>query len=174
MKRWRYGIPLAALVVLIGLLAYGLGLDPRHVPSPLVGRPLPALSLPVLGHPDPQARWHSAALLGKPFMLNVWASWCVSCREEHPLLVELSGDDRLPVYGLNYRDREADALAWLERWGDPYIASVHDPKGSAGLTLGVYAVPETFLIDAEGHVRYKHIGPLTRAVLEEHFVGALP
>ena len=174
MKRWRYGVPLAALAALVALLAYGLRLDPRHVPSPLVGRPLPELALPLLGHPDPEPRWRSTALRGQPFLLNIWASWCASCRDEHPLLLEVSNGGRIPVYGLNYRDTEAEALAWLQRWGDPYAASAYDPDGSAGLDLGVYAVPETFLVDAGGNVRYKHVGPLTRAVLQEHFAGALP
>ena len=172
MKRLRHAAPFAALALLIALMAYGLQLDPRHVPSPLSGRLLPQLSLPLLS--DPQARWRSADLQGQPFVLNVWASWCASCRDEHPLLLEIAGAGRLAVYGLNYRDERASALTWLSRWGNPYAASAYDPEGAAGIELGIYAVPETFLVDAEGRVRYKHIGPLTREVLEEHFADFLP
>lgn len=172
MKRWRHALPLALLAALVGLMAYGLRLDPRSVPSPLLGRPLPPLVLPVLG--DPRARWRSADLRGQPFVLNVWASWCAACREEHALLLELARTGRFAVYGLNYRDARGAALAWLSRWGDPYVLSAYDPEGTAGIELGVYAVPETFLVDAEGRVRYKHTGPLTRAALEAHFTGARP
>ena len=157
-RRLRYGVPLLILVLLLGLLGYGLRLDPQHVPSPLVGQQLPSFALPQLE--DPAARFAAEA----PFLLNIWASWCVSCRQEHPLLLELSQE--LPVYGLNYRDARPAAEAWLARWGNPYIASAYDPEGRMGLTLGVYAVPETFLIDAAGVVRYKHTGPLTREALD--------
>ena len=157
--------PLALFLVIVGFLAAGLGLDPREVPSPLEGKPAPAFELPVLQQPD--KRFVPADMRGKVWLLNVWASWCVSCRDEHPLLVELSQRRVLPVLGLNYKDKGADATAWLKQFGDPYELSVVDADGRIGIDYGVYGVPETYLIDAEGVIRYKQIGPLTAAILED-------
>jgi cytochrome c biogenesis protein CcmG/thiol:disulfide interchange protein DsbE len=163
MKRFLW--PLAIFILLVGFLAVGLRLDPREVPSPLVGKPAPAFELPVLHQPD--KRFVPGDMRGKVWLLNVWASWCVSCREEHPVLVELSKRGVLPILGLNYKDKGDEATAWLQRFGNPYQLSVVDADGRIGIDYGVYGVPETYLIDAEGVIRYKQIGPLTQVVLEQ-------
>jgi len=161
----RFLWPLAIFIVLVGFLAVGLKLDPREVPSPLVGRPAPAFELPVLHQPD--KRFVPGDMRGKVWLLNVWASWCVSCRDEHPLLVALAKKGILPILGLNYKDKGDDAQRWLKQFGDPYQLSVVDADGRIGIDYGVYGVPETYLIDREGVIRYKHIGPITPAVLEQ-------
>ena len=166
MKRFLW--PLALFLVLVGFLAAGLRLDPREVPSPLVGKPAPAFELPVLQQPD--RRFAPAEMRGKVWLLNVWASWCVSCRDEHPVLVAFSRRGELPILGLNYKDHGEDAAAWLKRYGDPYAFSVVDADGRIGIDYGVYGVPETYLIDAEGVIRYKQIGPLTAAILEDRIL----
>jgi cytochrome c biogenesis protein CcmG/thiol:disulfide interchange protein DsbE len=160
----KFVLPVA-LFALIGLmLAYALAklesgeYAPRYIPSPLVGKPLPAFALPTLA--DPERRVGPADLRGRPFLLNVWASWCVACRDEHPVLVEMARRHGVPIIGLNYKDARGDALAWLERFENPYELSLVDRDGRIGIELGVYGVPETFLIDAEGTIRYKHIGPI--------------
>jgi cytochrome c biogenesis protein CcmG/thiol:disulfide interchange protein DsbE len=157
--------PLGIFLVLVGFLAVGLKLDPREVPSPLVGKPAPAFALPILSQPD--KRFAPADMRGKVWLLNVWASWCVSCREEHPVLVELSKKGVLPILGLNYKDAGDDAQRWLKQFGNPYQLSVVDADGRIGIDYGVYGVPETYLIDPEGVIRYKQIGPITPAVLEQ-------
>ena len=163
MKRFLW--PLGIFILLVGFLAVGLRLNPREVPSPLVGKPAPAFELPVLQQEG--KRFVPADMRGKVWLLNVWASWCASCRDEHPLLVELSRKGVLPLLGLNYKDRGEDALRWLKQFGDPYQLSVVDADGRIGIDYGVYGVPETYLIDAEGVIRYKQIGPLTAAILEQ-------
>jgi len=161
----RFLIPLAVFVLLVGFLAVGLKLDPREVPSPLVGKAAPAFELPVLSQPD--KRFVPADMRGKVWLLNVWASWCVSCRDEHPVLVELSKKGVLPILGLNYKDKGDEAQRWLKQFGDPYQLSVVDADGRIGIDYGVYGVPETYLIDTQGVIRYKQIGPLTQAILEQ-------
>ena len=146
------------------LLAVGLRLNPREVPSPLIDKPAPAFTLPRLD--DPQQHFSRKDMLGKVWMLNVWASWCVSCREEHPVLVGLSKKNIVPIYGLNYKDERKDALAWLGRLGNPYTVSIMDADGRIGIDYGVYGVPETYVIDKQGVIRYKQIGPVTPEVLE--------
>lgn len=167
----RRALPLAAFALLVVLLAAGLRLDPREVPSPLVGKPAPALALPQLGgggvaQPAP-------ALRGQPWLLNVWASWCTPCLQEHPLLLDLARSHGVALVGLNYKDREADAQRWLARHGDPYRVSLADSEGRAAIDWGVYGVPETFVIDAAGTVRFKHVGPLTEEVLRARLVPLL-
>jgi cytochrome c biogenesis protein CcmG/thiol:disulfide interchange protein DsbE len=135
------------------------------VPSPLIGKAAPAFELPVLHQPE--KRFSPADMRGKVWLLNVWASWCESCRDEHPLLVELSKKGTLPILGLNYKDKSEDARLWLTRFGNPYQLSVADIDGRIGIDYGVYGVPETYLIDAEGVIRYKQIGPITPTVLEQ-------
>lgn len=161
----KFVIPIALLAGLILLFAYGLKLDPRKIPSPLVGKPLPAFALPTLA--DPRRQLGPQQLRGRVYLLNVWASWCVACREEHPLLNELARAKTVTLIGLNYKDQRADALAWLKEMGNPYETSLSDLDGRLGIELGVYGVPETFVVDKEGVIRYKHIGPLTPAVLEQ-------
>jgi cytochrome c biogenesis protein CcmG/thiol:disulfide interchange protein DsbE len=165
MRRWQFLVPLAVFVVLLGFLAVGLNLDPREVPSPLIDKPAPAFALPRLD--DPARTISRDDLVGKVWMLNVWASWCVACREEHPVLVEFSRQRLVPIYGLNYKDVRGDAMGWLARFGNPYDASLSDTSGRVGIDFGVYGVPETFIIDKKGVIRYKQIGPVTPEVLRD-------
>jgi cytochrome c biogenesis protein CcmG/thiol:disulfide interchange protein DsbE len=161
----RYLIPLVAFVVLAGFLAFGLKLDPHEVPSPLIGKPAPAFSAALLSRPDQSVTREQ--LLGKVWVLNVWASWCAPCREEHPIWVAYAKNAAAPIYGLNYKDRGPEAQAWLQQLGNPYAESLVDPQGQIGLDYGVYGVPETFVIDKQGIVRYKHVGPISAEVLRE-------
>lgn len=161
----RFLIPLALFVALVAFLAAGLRLDPKEVPSPLIDKPAPGFALTRLDQPAQTLRRED--LLGQVWMLNVWASWCVACREEHPVLLDFARRKLLPVYGLNYKDQRPAGLRWLANFGDPYTASLFDPDGRVGIDWGVYGVPETFVIDRAGVVRYKHIGPLTPEVLRD-------
>ena len=161
----RYLLPLAVFTGLVLLFLFGLNNDPRLVPSPFIGKPLPAISLP--GLKDPAAAITTADLKGEVALLNIWATWCIPCRQEHPLLVDLDRRTDVRIYGLNYKDIRQDALAWLEQLGDPYDRVLFDEAGTAGIDLGVYGVPETFVIDRDGIVRYKHVGPLTQEVIDE-------
>ena len=165
MKRWQYLAPLALFAVLLGFLAVGLNLNPREVPSPLIGKPAPAFELTRLD--DPALKITRADLLGQVWILNVWASWCVACRQEHPLLVDFAKRSTVPLYGLNYKDKRNDGLAWLARFGNPYKASLFDIDGRVGIDFGVYGVPETFVIDKQGVIRFKQIGPVTPEVLRD-------
>jgi len=155
----RFALPLGVFLVLVALLAVGLTLNPREVPSPLIGKNAPAFELPRLH--EPASRFSPAELRGQVWLLNVWASWCASCRDEHPLLVELARSRVVPVYGLNYKDKREDALRWLVQFGDPYVLSIADSDGRIGIDYGVYGVPETYVIDKAGVIRYKQIGPIT-------------
>lgn len=159
---WRRFLPLAAFGALAVLLGVGLTLRPREVPSPFIGKPAPPFTLPRLG--APAGSLSASELKGQVWVLNVWASWCAPCREEHPLLVALAREQQVPLYGLNYKDDPRDAQEWLLRMGDPYAVSVVDRDGRAGIDYGVYGVPESFVIDRAGIVRFKHIGPLTTEV----------
>lgn len=152
-------LPLALFLVIAGFLFAGLDLKPREVPSPLVGKAAPAFELPVLHQPE--KRFKPADMKGRPWMLNVWASWCVTCRDEHPVLVALAKQDVVPILGLNYKDPPEDAKRWLKQFGDPYVFSVMDAEGRVGIDYGVYGVPETYVIDGAGVIRFKHIGALT-------------
>jgi cytochrome c biogenesis protein CcmG/thiol:disulfide interchange protein DsbE len=165
MKHLKFIVPLALFVVLVGFLMVGLNLNPREVPSPLIGKPAPAFSLPRLDEPAQQLGKQD--LLGQVWILNVWASWCVACREEHPLLVEFSRRKVAPIYGLNYKDGRAEAQRWLANFGNPYTASISDMQGKVGIDFGVYGVPETFVIDKRGTIRFKQIGPVTAEVLKD-------
>ena len=162
MKRF---LPLGIFLVLAVFLAAGLGLNPREVPSPLIDKEAPAFRLPQLR--DPGLTLGSDDLKGKVWILNVWASWCVACLEEHPILVEFSKRNVLPIYGLNYKDKREDALAWLGKHGNPYTLSIQDGDGRVGIDYGVYGVPETYVIDRNGVIRYKRIGPVTEQILQQ-------
>jgi cytochrome c biogenesis protein CcmG/thiol:disulfide interchange protein DsbE len=155
----RFIAPLIVFLVLVGFLAVGLKLDPREVPSPFIGKPAPAFKLPQLAEPD--KIFSSADFKGQVSLFNVWASWCVSCRQEHPLLIKLSQQNILPIYGLNYKDQRGDGMGWLRHYGNPYTLSAFDADGRVGIDFGVYGVPETFVIDKQGVIRHKHTGPLT-------------
>lgn len=161
----KFLVPLVIFFALVGFLAYGLTLNPREVPSPLVDKPAPEFSLPRLDAPDENFRL--AEMRGQVFLLNVWASWCVSCRQEHPLLMQLKAQNTVPVIGLNYKDARDDAIAWLKDGGDPYVLNAVDAEGRIGIEYGVYGTPETFLIDRTGVIRYKHIGPLDPETLNK-------
>jgi len=158
-------IPLGVFAVLFAFLLVGLGLNPREVPSPLIGKPAPSFARAQLHAPDKTTG--TADMKGQVWLLNVWASWCVACREEHPLLVELGKAKVVPIIGLNYKDEPAAGMRWLAQHGDPYTLSVVDRDGAVGLDYGVYGVPETFVIDKTGVIRYKQIGPVTVEALEK-------
>ena len=163
MKRlvWTLGL----FVALLALLAIGLQLNPREVPSPLIGKPAPAFDLPLLMEPD--KRFSQKEMLGKVWILNVWASWCPPCLVEHPIVTRIAQSGLVPVVGLNYKDQRDDALPWLKRNGDPYQLIVFDPNGRIGIDYGVYGVPETYVIDRQGVIRYKQIGPLNADVVQK-------
>ena len=148
---------------LVAILGIGLTLNPREVPSPLVGKPAPAFTLPLLHEPD--KLFSSREPLGQVWVFNVWASWCAGCRDEHPLLVQFAKSGVAPLYGLNYKDRREDGLKWLARYGDPYKASFYDLEGRVGIDYGVYGVPETYVIDKKGVIRYKRIGAVTPEIM---------
>ena len=151
----RFLIPLGVFLVMVVFLGVGLSLDPREIPSPLIGKPAPAFDLPTLE--DPERRFGPQAFKGRPYLLNVWASWCESCRAEHPVLIELARKGEVTLVGLNYKDTPEKARAWLEaHGGNPYQTVPVDADGKVGINWGVYGVPETFLIDANGIIQYKH------------------
>jgi len=165
MRSLKFAIPLAVFVLLAAFFGMGLTHDPRELPSPFVGKPAPAFKLEQLH--DAKLAFAPEDMKGKVWLLNVWASWCVSCRIEHPLLVEMSKRMRVPIVGLNYKDRREDGVDWLAKFGNPYTLSAWDIDGRVGIDYGVYGAPETYLIDKQGVIRYKHVGPMTPEVLEK-------
>ena len=158
---WTLGV-FGALVLLLGV---GLGLNPREVPSPLIGKPAPAFELPLLAAPG--KTFSQKEMLGKVWVLNVWASWCQPCLVEHPQITRLAASGAAPVVGLNYKAARDDALPWLARNGNPFFATVYDGAGRIAIDYGVYGVPETYVIDRSGVIRYKRIGPVTPEILKE-------
>ncbi|MBK8161742.1 MAG: DsbE family thiol:disulfide interchange protein [Gammaproteobacteria bacterium] len=166
--RLRLLLPLAVFALLVVFLGKGLVLNPSEVPSPLIDKAAPDFSLPRLH--DAAAQISNRDMAGKVWMLNVWASWCVSCRQEHPLLVELSRRGIVPIYGLNYKDTRDEAVTWLRQLGNPYLESAFDADGRVGLDYGVYGVPETYVIDARGVIRYKQIGPINVDALQNRIL----
>ena len=160
----RFVLPLVIFVILVAFLAVGLRHDPHEVPSPLINKAAPAFRLPQLH--EPTKTFSPEEMKGKVWLLNVWASWCISCREEHPILLELARSGAVPLYGLNYKDKREDAIPWLSELGNPYLLSAADLEGRVGIDYGVYGAPETYLIDRDGVIRFKHIGPLTPDVLQ--------
>jgi cytochrome c biogenesis protein CcmG/thiol:disulfide interchange protein DsbE len=150
---------------MLGFLGVGLKLNPREVPSPLIDKPAPVFSLQTLD--TPSRLLSSGEMRGQVWLLNVWASWCSGCREEHPVLVEFARTRVVPIVGLDYKDQPDDARRWLDNFGNPYVVSVSDPDGRTGIEFGVYGVPETFVIDKAGIIRYKQIGPITPEVLRD-------
>lgn len=187
----RYYWILGAFAALVVLLAVGLGLNPRDIPSPLVGKPVPTFKLALLATPD--KTFSPEELRGKPWLLNVWASWCVSCRQEHPILVEFSKKVDVPLIGLNYKEVRGDggfdmsklpadeerklalqrANRWLQDHGDPYRLTAMDIDGRVGIDFGVYGVPETYVIDKDGIIRMKHTGPITPDILAKKIMPLL-
>lgn len=164
----RYLVPLGIFLVLVAFLYRGLSLDPKLVPSPLVGKPMPAFTLTRLD--DPNATISDTDIKGKVSILNIWATWCVSCRAEHETLLELAKTGKVDIYGLNYKDERAAAQQWLRQLGDPYVANAFDDTGRVGIDWGVYGAPETFIIDSQGIIRHKHVGPLTIDVVNEQIL----
>lgn len=160
----RFIWPFVIFIVLAGFLLVGLGLKPREVPSPLINKPAPAFNLPQLH--DPSKQFSTQDMLGQVWLLNVWASWCVSCRQEHPVLMNLARQNIVPIYGLDYKDKRENGLEWLQNGGDPYVLSASDIEGRIGIDYGVYGVPETYVIDKQGVIRYKEIGPVTEENLK--------
>ena len=157
---WTLGV----FIALVALLAIGLRLNPREVPSPLIGKPAPTFELPLLTKPD--ERFSEKTMLGRTWVLNVWASWCPPCLAEHPVVSQMARSGLAPVVGLNYKDTREEALPWLARNGNPFQVVVFDANGRIGIDYGVYGVPETYVIDAKGIIRYKHIGPLSADVVQ--------
>jgi len=161
----KYLIPLAVFLVLVIFFAFGLRLDPREVPSPLIDKPAPAFHLPQLG--EAGKTFSPEDLRGQVWLLNVWASWCTACREEHPLLMELSKQGLVPLIGMDYKDTDTDGSGVLSQAGNPYKLVVTDADGRVGIDYGVYGVPETYVIDKAGIIRYKQIGPITIEALRD-------
>jgi cytochrome c biogenesis protein CcmG/thiol:disulfide interchange protein DsbE len=161
----KFLIPLLLFIALVVFLAIGLNRDPHEVPSPLINKPAPAFEVPQLA--EPNKTFSPASMKGQVWILNVWASWCVACREEHPVLVELAKSQMAPVIGLDYKDKREDAMAMLAKQGNPYMLSAFDGNGRVGIDYGVYGVPETYIIDKAGVIRFKHIGPLTMDLLNQ-------
>ena len=164
----KYLIPLGVFALLVAFLYVGLYRDPREIPSPLIGKPAPAFQLPQLHQPNQQLSLQE--MRGKVWLLNVWASWCETCRDEQPLLVEYARQNVVPIYGLDYKDERAQALQWLDQFGNPYVLSVEDRDGLVGINYGVYGVPETFVIDKQGIIRYKQIGAITPEAWEKNIL----
>lgn len=154
----RYLLPLVLFLALAGLLYKGLAINPRVVPSPLIDKPAPTFSLPSLDDPDTQVSLDD--FRGEVTLFNVWATWCSGCRAEHPVLMRLA-EAGVRIYGLDYKDNRDDARRWLLRYGNPYIANAFDEAGKVAIDWGVYGAPETFIVDQDGIIRYKHIGPIT-------------
>jgi cytochrome c biogenesis protein CcmG/thiol:disulfide interchange protein DsbE len=167
----RFAIPLGIFILMVGLLGYGLNLDPKKVPSPLIDKSAPAFSLARLHLPQQQVA--NTDLLGEAWVLNVWASWCVACRAEHEYVTRLAQMNLTRVIGLNYKDKPEDAKDWLNDWGNPYTASLMDQDGRVGIDWGVYGVPETFIVDKNGTIRYKYIGPINQEVIDTEIVPLL-
>ncbi len=164
----KFLIPLLLFVVMVGFLAVGLGLNPREVPSPLINKPAPAFKLTQLD--DADKSFSPTDMLGKVWLLNVWASWCVPCREEHPVLIDFSRKGLAPVVGMSYKDQRKDAIAMLRRSGNPYSVTAFDVDGRVGIDYGVYGVPESYVIDKAGIIRYKHVGPIPAQTMAETIV----
>jgi cytochrome c biogenesis protein CcmG/thiol:disulfide interchange protein DsbE len=164
----KFLIPLALFGVLVVFLAMGLGLDPREVPSPLVNKPAPAFKVPQLEQPELQ--FAAEDMKGQVWLFNVWASWCVACRQEHPVVMQFARQKLVPIVGLDYKDQRKDALGVLKRSGNPYDINAFDADGRVGIDYGVYGVPESYLIDKAGIIRYKHIGPITAEALEKTII----
>lgn len=164
----RYLIPLGLFVVLVVFLAIGLTRDPSKLPSALLDKPAPTFRLPQLS--DPSKTFSAEDMRGKVWVMNVWASWCVACRDEHPYLLQYAKSGAVPIYGLNYKDQREDALGWLAELDDPYVLSAVDLEGRVGMDYGVYGAPETYLIDKSGTIRHKHVGPVKPEIWARDFL----
>lgn len=161
----RFILPFLVFLIMAAFMFIGLTLNPHEVPSPLINKAAPAFTLPQLHEPAKQ--FSPQDVKGKVWMLNVWASWCTACENEHPLFVELSGRNIVPIYGMDYKDQREDGVAWLKKRGNPYALVVSDAEGRVGIDYGVYGVPETYVIDKQGIIRHKQIGAVTQQILDE-------
>lgn len=166
-KRYWTFIPLGLFFIMVIFFWRGLSLDPHHLPSARLGKPLPSFQIPILD--DSKALFTPALFKGKTTLLNVWASWCEACVEEQWFLLQLARQGTL-IYGLNYKDDQALARKWLKEWGNPYQMVAEDPEGRVAIDLGVYGAPETFLVDEKGIIQYRHVGPLNASIWESEFV----
>lgn len=166
--RASYLVPLMVFLALATLLGVGLTLNPKDLPSTMIGKPAPDFKLNLLH--TPESVFSPSDYLGQRWILNVWASWCVACRYEHPLLNEIANRTNIPLVGLNYKDDPQEARAWLAQRGNPYAKSPMDTAGDAGIDWGVYGVPETFVIDEQGRVIYKHTGPITAEIVNQEIL----
>jgi len=164
----KYLLPLIVIVILIPVLILGLQKDPRELPSQYIGKPAPEFDLPTVQ--DPEQRMGSADFRGKISLVNFWGTWCVGCRAEHNFLLQLSREQDIPIYSVNYRDQRSKAISWLAQLGNPYVATGNDEDGRVGLDWGVYGAPETFLVNADGHVMLRYAGPMNPAVWEDQFL----
>ena len=164
----RYLLPLIVFAILIPVFIIGLGRNPNELPSPFIGKPAPQFELPTLR--DPARSIGTAGFVGETVLVNVWATWCVGCRQEHEFLLSLAESGAIPIYGINWRDTRNEAIRWLDQLGDPYVASADDGDGRVGIDWGVYGAPETFLVGADGTVLHKHLGPLSPPVWKRDFV----
>lgn len=168
---WRYLIPAALFGALVVFFSLGLDRDKQTLPSPLIGKPAPVFELPEVE--DPSKMLSNADFAGRPYVLNVWGTWCVACRQEHSALMEISRRNEVPIIGLNWKDDRQLAIQWLQQLGNPYVGNAFDPEGRVAIDWGAYGAPETFLVDADGKVIYKYISPLTLEVWEREFVPRL-
>jgi cytochrome c biogenesis protein CcmG, thiol:disulfide interchange protein DsbE len=166
--RLRYVAPVLAFIILLPMLIFGLQRDPSELPSPFINKPSPEFELP--GLRDPERIVSNRDYAGQVALVNVWATWCVGCRQEHDFLLSLAAGGDVPIYGLNWRDRREDAIRWLDELGDPYVVSGFDADGTVGIDWGVYGAPETFLIGPDGTVLHKHLSPLTDAIWQRDFL----
>jgi len=167
----KFLTPLFLFIILAVFLGIGLKLNPKEIPSPLIGKPVPEFNLPILHMPE--KKLSASSLKGRVWLLNVWASWCVSCRAEHPILNQLAKKNVVTIIGLNYKDEPENAKRWLSMLGNPYNASIVDQEGRTGIDFGVYGVPETFIIDKQGIIRHKHTGPITEDDIEESILPVI-
>jgi len=170
----RFLIPAAIFLALAGVLYVGVVHSPNKstMQSALLGKTVPDFTLPVLGNPGMNLT--GSQLAGRPWVLNVWGTWCVACREEHPVLLDIAKQNVLPLVGLDWKDEDDAALDWLKQLGNPYSVVVADRDGRTAINFGVYGAPETFFIDAEGRVQYRHVGPMTAEVWDREFLSRLP
>jgi cytochrome c biogenesis protein CcmG, thiol:disulfide interchange protein DsbE len=169
---WRYVLPAALFAALIGFFFVGLHRDKEELPSPLIGKPAPSFELPRVE--DASQTIGTASLKGKPYVLNVWGTWCIACRQEHPVLLQIAQRGELPLIGLDWKDERPKAQKWLQQLGNPYSAIAFDDAGRVAIDWGVYGAPETFLVDANGIIVFKHVGPMTLDVWQDEFLRRAP
>jgi len=165
---WRYLIPVGLFAALVGFFFVSLHRDKETLPSPLIGKAAPAFELASVGDPSKQVSTKDFA--GRPYVLNIWGSWCVGCRQEHEVLLEIAKRNEVPLFGLNWKDDRPAAQQWLSQLGNPYAESAFDPEGRAGIDWGAYGAPETFLVDANGTILHKHVAPMTMEIWEKEFL----